>query len=195
MTFISGRGCQGAERRNSASSNLHKVATVASGWAVCTFQKAIFRAKKGFTGLPDSIEQTVRTQCCWCGMLSRRTHWKHRSTALTKVPGVPHVPLYGLCLSAPLVTRQSWRRGPRERLTWGQGHNKQLRPCLSGSCLGGQGWRGSSDQDFHSFLSSLISPCRMLHVQTLPDEAFSETPTDVRSLRKFSKQLLNSPRA
>lgn len=24
-------------------SNLHKVATVASGWAVCTFQKAIFR--------------------------------------------------------------------------------------------------------------------------------------------------------
>lgn len=39
----------------------------------------------------------------------QRTHWKHHSTALTKVPGVPHVPLYGplsLCTSDPAELRR-----------------------------------------------------------------------------------------
>lgn len=39
----------------------------------------------------------------------QRTHWKHRSMALTKVPGMPHVPLYGppsLCTSDPAELRR-----------------------------------------------------------------------------------------
>lgn len=87
-------------------SNLHKVATVASGWAVCTFKSHLSGLKRLYRParqLKTDSEDTMLLPV-WD---VQRTHWKHHSLALTKGPRRAPCPLCtALCLSAP-QTRQS----------------------------------------------------------------------------------------
>lgn len=77
---------------------------------------------KGFTGLPDSIKQTVRTQCC--------CQWDVQEDTLeTPLHGADQGPRGAApCpsvrpLSLHLRPGRAEEGGHGERLAWGQGHN------------------------------------------------------------------------